>query len=635
MRRFLILLTIVLISNMTLTAQSGCDINLEDAILNLVQAQRAADGGDTLTAVAILQGVQSSIDNATSGCDRIRFDATFTTPDETLSFKYPDGWQVQSLEQGLYVASSSSAIVEQMGDGVPEDLNAGDAGIVLQIQRADGDTFDDIVEDVIDDIGSDISIISPQEETSVRGRRTIGFNVNLAPSVSGHIVFMDFTDNEDEPAVMLILGIATSDSLPIIEVYTNTFRDSVQYPPGQSLREFGVSADDITYTSYDDTSDLVDEGVRSAYLSADGTQFVYQSESDTICIHTINTRATNCATSELALDDRPTGFFWSPDGRYIAFHADFLRMFVDADVWVYDVENGNFINLTDDGSDARMAFSGEIETTTWLDFAITWGPDNLLYVIRQTVTPQDDGLQGGVHELIQVDPDSGDTTVIANLTNTFELGDIFEGFIYSFDGTMAVSPDATQMAVSVIPRERDDPKHGIWLIDLTTGDFEQITTSSSVTIGVSEDALEENSRFITNGIGWTADSTGLFTFSSDPTFGLVGGMVHHIDIASGAVTPVLDMSDLTRDEIFEAIDNSSFDVLLMSNATMTPDYENVVIVQSLPSGFNVMRVPFAGGEFGEIEEIFRADDETAFSERVQIGLNGNMVITRLLLRNAD
>jgi len=633
MRRLLLFVMLLCLSTVSIHAQDGCDINLEDTILSLVQAQRAADSGDTLTAVALLQSVQDSIDSTTNGCDSIRFNETYTTPDETLSFRYPDGWQVQSLERGLYVIASSSAVFNQFGNDIPQELDAGDAAIALQIEPLDGDTFDELIDDLIDDIRADFNIISLREETEIRGRRVVSFNVQISDTVNGHISLVEaLSDSEDTPSsLILLLGLANADSLPIMEVYTKTLRDSIQYPPGQSLRETGVSIDDINYTSVIELEEDFDINVRTAYLSATGTQLAYLGPEDTICVYTIVDDTQVCNEWPQSFRGQPTALQWSPDGRYIAFHQDFLRMFTEADIWVYNIQDDIFTNLTDDGVD-NVGFGDDIEQETWFDFATAWGPDNLIYGVRQTVLPDTDSIQDGTHEIIQVNPDTGETTTLVDLTNTIEFGSIYEFPQYALNGTMAVSPDATQMAVTVANPRAEEPINGIWLIDFASGDIEQIASSTALQVGLPADIFEDgpNRGYIPVGIAWDGDSTGLFTTTIDSIN--FGGMVHHIDLNSGDIIPAIDLSDFTVEEFRNSADEGDSDLIVPLSAALAPDYQGVVILHLVQDNTTLTYIPF-DGDFGDPQELFSTDEAPPFTQVVQIGLNGNLLMSRFLFEN--
>lgn len=629
MRRFLILLVLLCFGTITVIGQSGCDIELEDTILNMIQAQRAADAGDTLKAVAILEGVQASIDGVTSGCDSVRLESTYTTPDDLLSFKYPAGWQVQNIENNLYLIVSSSDLIELLDSDLPQSMNPSDGAIALQIQAlSDDDTYDDLVDDLVDDMGGDISILGRPEEIEFRGRRTTLFNVRVNEFVGGQVALVDYSDVEDMPSIALMFGLSNVDSMPIITAYTNALRESIQFPPGQSLREIGVSADDLSYTSINTFDDDDNPSFRYAYLSVDGTQIAYSGDG-TVCILTIAQNDETCATLPLTFESRPTALQWSPDGRYIALHPDLLRMFVESDIWVYDIEADNFVNLTDDGVD-DIGFGSDIESETWLDFAITWGPDNMIYGIRQTVLPGSDGLVDGQQDLIRVDPATGEVNTSVDFS-MFEFGAVFESTPYSLNGTMAVSPDATQIAVGAKGRDRNDPNNGVWVIDLASGDAEQVASFPELYTGLPATIREQNHGLVT-GISWDADGTGLFVTIVDPISTFSAGMLHHIDLTDGDIVPLADLSELSNREMSLGETDDESPVFVPRGAVLTPDYQAVIVVHSSSQELTVSLVPF-DGTFGDPQELFTSTETRLFSEVIQMGLNGNLLLTRAVLEN--
>ncbi len=632
MRKFLAILISILCLNISLVgAQNSCNIELESTILRLIQAQRAADGGDALKAVSILQGVQSEIDTAMMGCDRIRFTEQYTTAQENLAFSHPDGWGVQVLDRDVYLVATSPDIAEKFGNDIPEDLEVGEAAIALQLQPMGDDSFDDLVDEVFDDIKDQFSIIGRVEDSTFNGRRYITSSIRMSDSVSGRIAFVDYSDNEELPAAMFILGIANSDSLPIIEVYTDTLRQSIQYPPVGSLRVTGVSADSLSYSDSISIPDLDKSNSRFSYLSPDGTQLAYETSgrSGGLCVYTIaNKRETCTGLPETA--DRPTNLYWSPDGRYVAFHQDFFRMFIESDVWLYEVETEKLVNLTDDGVE-DYGFGG-VEEETWLDVAITWGPDNQIYVVRIVAKPSDDSIRDAEFLLVKVDPESGEVSTAQDLTGILDPTTIYDmDNSYSLDGALSVSPDASQLAVSVAGFGDETADNGIWLIDLTGGDEPQHTvTSSDLQIGLNPAITERADNLNTRGIAWDAEGDGLFTFSRiNTTIPIV--IIHHVDLVTGEVIPLYDISAFTIDDLMASGDDDELPLIstLPQGVVLTPDFSGIVTVNIADDVASFSLYEF-DGEFGEPTTLFEAEIDIAYGI-MQIGQNGTLLYTQTLL----
>ena len=463
MRRifFLVLLCLSSMPISISTAQSNCTINLEESILQLVQAQRAADTGDTLLATSILQSVQSGINTITKGCDSVQLTGKFISPDESLTFAYPEGWTVEHLEGGPIIVASSPALVDVLNNDLPESIPPGEAAIALLVQPID-DTFDNTLDELMDEIQDEFRLFSPIEDSVIKGRRVVSMSVAFNENVSGRISLTDYSDTEAATA-LLVFGVADTASLPIIEVYTDALRQSIQYPPTTSLRNIGVASESLSYSEPINLKDDLDVSLSiPASLSPDGTMLAWEIP-DGICIKAQD-QSNDCTELPEQFGGRAPLLQWSPDGRYIAFQENALIYLVDADVWLFDVEKRAFINRTNDG-DAKFGF-GEIETDIWLDTVMTWGPDNQIYLLRTAIEAGKD-LSGSTYELLQINPDSGDTTVVQDLTGLFDPFPVYYQQQYSLEGTMTVSPDATQMVMSVAEQDRESPNNGIWLIDLS------------------------------------------------------------------------------------------------------------------------------------------------------------------------
>lgn len=631
MRRLLLLLLLCFMSIPAQTiAQDGCDIELEDTILRLIQAQRAADQNDDLTASSILTSVQGDLDAMLSGCDTISLTEKFVNPDETLAFSYPEGWQVSNLDRDVYVVVTSSEIIDLLDSDLPEEIAAGDAAIALQLQPLGDETFDETMEDVRDDMSRDMTILSRMSETTIDGRRFVAGNVGLNDNVSGRLGFIDFSDAE-VPAVALVLGLADSNSLPIIEVYTDALMQSIQYPPQTSLRNTGVSLESISYSNAITVSELdnIDSGSHTI-LSPDGSSIAYQDD-DRLCVYTIDTSAQDCTPITERFRGRIPLLQWSPDGRYIIFQEDAFRMFVDADVWLYDVENRAISNLTDDG-DAEFGL-GEIELEVWLDTPATWGPDNQIYLLRTSLQPGDD-MSDAVYELLKIDPDSGNITLIQDFTGQFEVFAVFNQQGYSLDGVMSVSPDATQMVISVMERDRDSRNTGLWLIDLQgIEDPQQLATPLNFISGYSTEAYEGDTFRLLESIAWDADGTGIFVSATSPNTPTFLSMVYHMDLDNREIIPLADLSAYSIEDILEAdLDaNVPISALLIRQPVLAPDFNGIIAITSPQPETFITAIPFDGSP-GEPTVLYRTDEIEYGGNASTVGSDGSVILLGILLQ---
>jgi hypothetical protein len=629
MRRiyFLILLCFMSITMNTITAQNSCNIELEDAILQLVQAQRAADTGDTLLATSILESVQSTLDTYTNGCDSVQLSQKYTSPDESLTFEYPEGWTIRGIDGGPIIVASSPTLIDVLDNDLPESIPVGDAAIAILTQPAE-DTFDDSVDDLMEEILDEFRILGEVDDSITKGRRVVSMSVAFNENVSGRISLIDYGD-ADDPVAMLVFGLADSASLPIIEAYTDALVKSIQYPPVASLRNIGVALESL---SYDEVVNLTEESDITpsipVSLSPDGTTIAWQGDEE-LCLQVLN-QAEDCTALPENFSTSTPLLQWSPDGRYIAFQENALLSFVDADMWRFDVEERTVVNLTDDG-DAEFSV-GPAETDTWMDTVMTWGPDNQIYLLRTAI---EEGKESDdrTYELLRIDPDTGETSLIQDLTGIFLPFTVSYQGQYSLDGVMSVSPDATQLAISVLEFERDSTNNGIWLIDLSgSNDPQHIATTEQFMAGYSSDIFEDISRYAIESIAWDADGTGLYayTYALSSVDLFQASMVYHMDLASSDIVPLVDLSSYTKGELLDAVLREADDSsplaepeFIPTSPILSPDYRGVIVTNGNRTA--ILTIPF-DGQFGDPVTLYEADDMELFGRTSMMGNDGTALI---------
>ena len=631
MRRIL-LITLLCCLCMTIPslAQSGCQIELEDTILRLIEAQRAADQDEILIATSILASVQEEIDLITGSCDTIRLTEKYIATDGSVAFAYPDGWSIEILDNQTFVAVSSREIFELLENDLPETMEPGQAALAIQIDLLRGDTFDEFLDEFMDDFVGEFRQLGTINDEIVNGRRQMTVTLAINGNVSGKLGLVDYSD-ANEPAVALILGLGESNSLPVIEVYTDEFIKSIQYPPNESLRVPGVPLDSLSYSEAIVVRQLDDVSAdASMVLSPDGSQVAYHGDG-AICIYEISEEVEDCTPLPENFRGRAPLLQWSPDGRFVAFQEDALRMFIDADLWIFQVEDRMIINLTDDG-DAEFGLGG-FEQEIWLDTTMTWGPDNQIYLLR-TSFQADDTIDDGVLELLSVDPETGSTTQVQDLTGQFELFSVFYQQGYSLDGVMSVSPDASQLAMSVIEREQDSPASGIWLIDLQgNGAPRQIASSSQFQSGYHPEVYKDDQFHIVNSLAWNADGSGLFVYANSPYSPLFLPMVYHLSIEESDVVPLIDLSQYTEDELFEDSTDNGLPpaVFMLRFPVLAPDFSGIIGTNGSNPFTVVLAIPF-DGQPGEPRILFQSEETTFVGDASTVAHDGTIMLMGTLFR---
>ncbi|MBK8031519.1 MAG: hypothetical protein IPK17_18910 [Chloroflexi bacterium] len=125
----------------------------------------------------------------------------------------------------------------------------------------------------------------------------------------------------------------------------------------------------------------------SFHLASDG-QRILDASRDQICVYDLAGVELSCAERPDDVSFDPESVHWSPDGRFVALIDGLpLRTLRDSDLWVLDLETGEYRNLTDDnGRDNLLAaFGSDLGADTvysTIDLQPRFTPDGTLYFMR-------------------------------------------------------------------------------------------------------------------------------------------------------------------------------------------------------------------------------------------------------------
>jgi dipeptidyl aminopeptidase/acylaminoacyl peptidase len=160
--------------------------------------------------------------------------------------------------------------------------------------------------------------------------------------------------------------------------------------------------------------------------------------------------------SDRRLSVDPESIAWSPDGRYIAFTTQAFVTLQDSDIWVLDVEEQQYTNLTQDSYDGRIGFGDDIPDGVFVDLAPAWMPDGTLTFARHTPIFND-----GIPSLMAVDPAGGEPEKVTDFEFTVDALNLVM--------SMSWSPDGSRMAY--VLDSSGNPFGGLWLYDVAEGDM--------------------------------------------------------------------------------------------------------------------------------------------------------------------
>lgn len=269
---------------------------------------------------------------------------------------------------------------------------------------------------------------------------------------------------------------------------------------------------------------------------------------------------------------------WSSDSAKIAVVGQPLVTSYDTDVWIVDLRDDSWTNLTDDGYDGPLA---ETEDSAGppagvsIEVQPAWSPDGAQIAVERTLTGEDGAFLSSTLSLI--DMTTGDIQDIAMLpghaTHDRDAGSVTG---------IAWSPDGTRLAVSLRHREPDPENDGIWLVDVASGDLEPVlgfAQAEELFASIFPDVALET----IGPVFWSPDGRALLFWASNPTTTPVALWAFWIDLESGEAT-ALPLPSHPRDTgarrgiwPLEAVWSPTGDALLVAANGLHPDDEQILL----------------------------------------------------------
>lgn len=354
--------------------------------------------------------------------------------------------------------------------------------------------------------------------------------------------------------------------------------------------------------------DLIDARGRTnlSLLSPDGNLIVYEGDNN-LCIYDFTTEENTCFPFiQVNSEGEPIHFppisnlSWSMDNTQIALTPPALQFLVDSDIWVLNVETGDYTNFTDDGYEGTLPFQEDDTSNPFIDLLPTWSPSGDLYFFRYTDFPIDTITT----KLYRIAPNEQEAVLVADYSSEVDRPFAFydNPNMATFDGSASISPDGTQMAVFY--RDIDFQNDSIWVINLEDGSLQEtILLSRTHEIGLPEWGTIRNA-LQTVGMSWVDSSNLVFTTLS-ATFDNPFWMIYHVDISTNDIQAVFDYSNIPSASDFLAndspYDNPTFVVSV-------PDSPYLLFTESPSfSPIGVSTVSVMGGESTRLYE-FEQDD---------------------------
>ncbi|MBZ0318262.1 MAG: hypothetical protein K8L91_17720 [Anaerolineae bacterium] len=327
-------------------------------------------------------------------------------------------------------------------------------------------------------------------------------------------------------------------------------------------------------------------------ISPDGSTLVWPDDAS-LCSYQIATATTACIATNSSLRGM-TDFTWSPDSRYLAFHENLFR-FMESDLWVFDFETQQLVNLTEDNLQGDF-ISDDMDPAN-LDYFSVWGPENTLYFVRifwdnasssaRPISLQRIVLTDGLAKV-------GTPELVSDLTSWMQ-GDGSALYSSRWDvlgGSVVLSPDGQFIAFALNPA---DPSlvQSILILDTASGDIRQITTLSEL-LQSGVPSWYQGDFWQFKGLGWSGDGQYLVVATSSPQYTAAAEPVYAIHVDTAEVMTLIDFSGVPDETSFTQPSTADevtglYDV--MRAGVVTPDGSYVVYFNVNTPDFGVSALP--------------------------------------------
>jgi len=390
---------------------------------------------------------------------------------------------------------------------------------------------------------------------------------------------------------------------------------------------------------------VADEQPYFATLSPDGTQIAWfnetgraQERNGRICLFSFANASKRCY-------DFPAGKFlgypvqlqWSPDSKRIAFTENPLQLGNDPDIWVMNVAEGTYANLTDDGVTGNWQYQAGAPQAL-VDYLPMWNAaDGRIYFWR--VVPQ--GFPKYQFGLYSIAPEGGEpvalrdlTAVVPNQIPTFD----YQAFY--MDGSSAISPDGTQIAALLsVFSEMGGASANLWLIDLKHADAapKQLMTYEDFQSAIPDWAtLPANPM----GLSWTADgkSVVVSALASDVSGQAPFLVFYDASVDGSGYKPAVDFSGLAdMPAYFAPVPESGLPWRAYSpwTGSLSPKGNKILMVNDLGGSIGMFTAPLPPSSALPTISVVAQQSLSGMSVRSSRSSDNKVIMYGLLLTVSD
>lgn len=372
-------------------------------------------------------------------------------------------------------------------------------------------------------------------------------------------------------------------------------------------------------------------------LSPSGAMLAYyldggrRDEPSRLCVYTFQTAGKVCHPLPDAFEYYPYDLAWSPDETAIAFSENPVEMSRESDIWLLDVASGAYTDLTDDGvTGSRQVDDGAVPNA--LDYLPSWSPAGDAIVFWRGAIRDEGGIDLA---LMSVPRAGGEATLVRDLRADAPSGvPVFLQERFFLDGPTALSPDGTTMAALVTAvDDMGVDTTDLWLIGLAAGSTASMVASQAdLAAAIPEWQIMPATPL---GVSWMADGSGLVVLTTVDDIHSPMVVVHHVDVATGTLTPVVDFSSVASSEAYwsEPAPDGQLPWRLYSpwSASLSPAGDRLLLVNDLGGTIALMEAALPPD--GSLPVVAAASESpfAATEARSSRSADGKVTIEGLLL----
>jgi hypothetical protein len=439
--------------------------------------------------------------------------------------------------------------------------------------------------------------------------------------------------------VVLILALGACFPPPVVQPTPDTV------PPAETPSESGVTVQaesPVLVESARALSEVVaEDDAWFAALSPDGAHIAYYTETgrgrdriSQICIYTFDGAGKKC--HDLPADQwvgYPYQLQWSLDSAMVAFTENPVELANDADIWVLDVAEGSFANLTDDG--VQGAWRQPTGTpSSPVDYLPMWNPsDGSIYFWRFVSQGEYLVFTLGIY---RISPEGGDPELVQDLTDVLPRSvPLFKQEEFFLDGPSVMSPDGTSVAALLSTTdEMGMLQTSLWQIDLTDGAAGPRELMAPSAFNAALPGWAQSPAFPA-GVAWTSDGQGVVALAQSKDVHTPFTLFYQVDSGNGEATPVVDFKDLADPEAyFEPAPGTNIPFRYYSpwTGSMSPQGDKTLMVNDLGGVAGLLTAPLPPD--GSLPVISAATEEpvTAGASRSSRSQDGKVLVYGLLLK---